>query len=399
MFVTKLVNNLKPANVAHIQKTLQLNHCIRSTLNVQNVRLLYSHASLGLDGFLQASQTTQRQLENMGDKFKEKMSDFIEKDNNAMVFTEDLKNMIYISQNDNDIDLVVKMIKKFNQQNKELRFGSFIFGPVVMRLFHHHNKADLALECFKSPELDGFFDQIISYQLLLDLLYENEKYNEVLECFQFIKEKQLEGVRYPKNVVVLTMAACYKLNNKESLDYALKFWQELHDVGHIPMRRAITFCAALAYNQGNPSVALEILSSSRNQSYTTVRNLKIASLVDIGRIENVIPIMKSVFAEDLPEGQVHTFNREVIDKVKKGVAELDMATVTEEFDRIERMLEKNGQIVDASINDQLCQEIKGGMVNKKHFVPRYDKFEPRPNRNFRPRRFNNNQRPGLDELV
>lgn len=59
--------------------------------------------------------------------------------------------------------------------------------------------------------MNGFFDQIISYQLLLDLLFENQKYEEMLECVDLIKEKQLEGIRYPRNVVVLTMAACYKL--------------------------------------------------------------------------------------------------------------------------------------------------------------------------------------------
>lgn len=67
-------------------------------------------------------------------------------------------------------------------------------------------------------------------------------------------------------------------NSKESLDYALKLWQELKDVGHFPMRRATTFCAGLALNQGEPGIAIEILTSARNQNYTTVRNLKVGKL-------------------------------------------------------------------------------------------------------------------------
>lgn len=37
---------------------------------------------------------------------------------NNMIFTEDLKNMIHIAENANDIELIEKMIKKFSSQNK-----------------------------------------------------------------------------------------------------------------------------------------------------------------------------------------------------------------------------------------------------------------------------------------
>lgn len=65
------------------------------------------------------------------------------------------------------------------------------------------------------------------------------------------------------------------MNSKESLDYATKIYQELQENGHNLMRRAITFCAALALNQGHPSDALETLVGLKNQNYVTVRNLKV----------------------------------------------------------------------------------------------------------------------------
>lgn len=57
----------------------------------------------------------------------------------------------------------------------------------------------------------GFFDQLMSYQILLDLLYENKKYDDVLEAVDIIKNKQIEGSQYPRNIVVLSSAACYKI--------------------------------------------------------------------------------------------------------------------------------------------------------------------------------------------
>jgi hypothetical protein len=35
---------------------------------------------------------------------------------------------------------------RFNQQNKEVRFGSYVFGPVVMRMYYFLNKPDEALQ-------------------------------------------------------------------------------------------------------------------------------------------------------------------------------------------------------------------------------------------------------------
>lgn len=107
-------------------------------------------------------------MTNISEKFKEKMSEYVVEDNKNMIFTEDLKNMIHITDSDKDVDLVIKMLKKcvwlkmvismkfnnffsrYNNQNKSLRFGNYVFGPVIMRMFYIHNKADLALEVFTS---------------------------------------------------------------------------------------------------------------------------------------------------------------------------------------------------------------------------------------------------------
>lgn len=35
---------------------------------------------------------------------------------------------------------------RFNAQNKEVRFGNFIFGPIVMRMFYYLQEDEKALE-------------------------------------------------------------------------------------------------------------------------------------------------------------------------------------------------------------------------------------------------------------
>lgn len=258
--------------------------------------------------------------------------------------------MSNMSQGKNgQIYFAIILFNRFNKQNKELRFGNFIFGPVVMRMFYNLNKHEEALQSFKSPELDGFFDQLISYQLLLDLLYENQRYQDILNLVAYIKERQLEGKRFPRNIVVLVLAACYKINTPESLKFALKLWKELDEIGHFPLRRAITFCAGLAYNQGSYEVALELLGQSKSQTYTTVRNLKIASLVGLGRIEDTIPIIKSVFNDDTPEHVKHTFNKDVLDKVARAVEKSENVDLKAEFKRLEGMIKQQ---------EMICQQVR-----------------------------------------
>lgn len=73
---------------------------------------MYAKETLGIDGFTQQSKQVQHQLENISEKFREKMNAYIGADSKNMIFTEDLKNMVYLAQNDDDIDLVIKMTKK-----------------------------------------------------------------------------------------------------------------------------------------------------------------------------------------------------------------------------------------------------------------------------------------------
>jgi len=56
-------------------------------------------------------------------------------------------------------------------------------------------------------------------------------------------------------------------------------WKELKEVGHIPMRRAVTFAAGLALNQNAPHVAFEMISGVQQQNYVSVRNLKVCAAV------------------------------------------------------------------------------------------------------------------------
>lgn len=64
---------------------------------------------------------------------------------------------------------------------------------------------------FYDPDMDSFFNHLTSYQILMDLLYNNEKYDDILNVYKTIQEKQLQIAKFPKGVMMLVFAACYKL--------------------------------------------------------------------------------------------------------------------------------------------------------------------------------------------
>lgn len=79
------------------------------------------------------------------------------------------------------------------------------------------------------------------------------------------------------------------------------------------MRRAATFAAALAIAQNAADVALEILSTVRQQNYMTVRNLRVLALSQLGRADDTLPILRSVLEMNDPNVQrMHTFTVDVV---------------------------------------------------------------------------------------
>lgn len=86
-----------------------------------------------------------------------------------------------------------------------------------MRTYHFLNAPAEALALVRDPELDGMFDQLVTYQILMDLLYQNEMYQDVLDLLEVLQEKQVQGVKFPKNAVVLAMASCWKMVSSVSI--------------------------------------------------------------------------------------------------------------------------------------------------------------------------------------
>lgn len=230
-----------------------------------------------------------------------------------------------------------------------------------MRMFHVLKNDDAALRMFLDPEMSGFFEQMMSYQILLNLLYTKGRYVDVRNTYDVIKSRQLEGGRFPKHCVVLVLGACYKENTPEAFKYSKALWSELSAAGHIPMRKAATFAAGLALKQNAPHIALEIIGNIPQQNYVTIRNIKIQALVDMNRLEDAIPLLRSIL-EVAPTGpnKQQTIVTDVMDNVKQAIAKSSNEELQSDFLRIEKYLREHEHVSDSTLDELLSK----GMENR-----------------------------------
>ncbi|KYM94058.1 PREDICTED: pentatricopeptide repeat-containing protein 2, mitochondrial-like [Cyphomyrmex costatus] len=373
------------------------NHTFLRNSFLNSCRFLYSDKSLGLQGYENARLNFRNQFLNVENTFRSKMEEVCSTDS-SMIFTEDLKSMLHLAQKrPEDIELLVKMLTKFNNQTKEMRFGTFIFGPVVMRTFYYLDEPDLAYTAFKDPKFENFFDQLISYQILLSLLYKHGKYTEMRDVYDIIKNKDING--YPRNSLILVMAACYKENTPETLEYGLKLWKELDEKGHIIMRRATTFLSALAIKQNSPHIAIEILSTIREARYIQIRCLKVVAYTNLKRFTEIVPILRASLEHDRPNAPKEGYFKDVIEKLEEAMAK---ENIPEDFElyKLITLLKKDEHILSSTLEDHICAEI---IIDKSKYDRRRLNMQSdmsQSNFSQRSRPFmRNNSRPALRDLL
>lgn len=60
-------------------------------------------------------------------------------------------------------------------------------------------------------ECKGFFDQLASYMIVMDMLMKANRYEDVLKLWQHFNDNGNFEQRFPRDIVLLVLAACYKL--------------------------------------------------------------------------------------------------------------------------------------------------------------------------------------------
>lgn len=337
-----------------------LNNNILSPLSHNVTRSIYSPSALGMDGYTDTRKNTASRFQSVSETFRAKMTEFIKEENKSLIFTEDLKAMLHIVENnENDINLLVKMLTKYNAQNNELRFGNYVFGPIVMRAFYFLDVPDVALQMFKDSTMSGFFDQLTSYQILLSLLFKHNKFAEMRETYDIIKTKNTGNVVHPHNSILILLAGCYKENTPESFQYAMHIWSDLRKRGYEATRKSVCLMALLSIRQGKPEFAIEFLSNFALLRHIDIRCTKIEAFTACKRFVDIYHFLSKMLQSDkfIPgTTKPITFFKDTIENLEKALQEDGPGN--EDLQNLINEMKVRSLIQDKTLRESLLQPIE-----------------------------------------
>ncbi|KZC05666.1 Pentatricopeptide repeat-containing protein 2 [Dufourea novaeangliae] len=274
----------------------------------------------------------------------------------GVVFTEDLKAMLHLSEKHEDVQLVVNMIQKYIASSSENKFSTYVFGPVVMRLLYYLNEPSVAVDTFSSASSSDFFKQTSTLKLLLCLLYKNNMYSEMKEMYDLmIHSERFSNLARPSFIVMV--AACCKQNTSEALEYALHVWKILNEQ-RTNSYKCAAFMAYLAIKQNRSELALEILATVERQQYIDIRCLKVLAYLKLEKYLQIIPMFRSILEMDTAPTRKQTYFSDVITAVEEKLASDPEASGVEDLLNLIRELKRHNRItVIESLEEHLFTPI------------------------------------------
>ncbi|RWS26477.1 pentatricopeptide repeat-containing protein 2-like protein [Leptotrombidium deliense] len=356
-------------------------------INDNSYRYLYTSNFLGIDNFIESQKRQNEQFGDMRESNEQKSL-------SSVIFSDDLKNSTFLTKSEEEFELLQQLIKRYTSQSQGVRFSSFVFGPVVLRLCHTLNKPEAALAFMQNEvtlvtncnkEYGDFFQQITSYTLTADLLLKRKMYAQILDLYDHFKNKSSLKDIYPRLLTVYVFAACYKLvsyeiyfrvklsemnflqNTPESFKYAVDLLSDIKKNDGTVLRRSVAFMSALALQQNDFVYALEVLSlMTTSHSYVTIRNLRIRALCQVGRLDDALMLLRACIRDDRPTNLGHkelSILDETLSQVKQAVDTRNDKETTSEFLQIDRAL-REYNFVDNRSFDEVIMELENPERNQ-----------------------------------
>ncbi|CAF1278704.1 unnamed protein product [Adineta steineri] len=332
-----------------------------------HVRTIFSSTGLGLENFkLAREQHISRHAPSL-DGFKKRFLDSINK-SDSQIFTEDLRNMIMSADTDEEIDGVIQALKKYN--SNKLKFTDYHFGSPVMRLLYIRNKPDLAMKLFMDDSLKDIFQDSGSALILLNKLIEDKRFDDAVKVFEYGSERGFSttsGRTYPTDVVMLTIEGLYRQNTKASLAKAKELISKVMQRDSDVNPRTASMIALLAIQQGEPSLAMEILGAVRAQNLTTIQNIRAICYAELGRVEEAVNVVHLLADQPPVDDDRRRVFPLVLQYIQKAVDKTENQDVKTRFEDLKKFVSTNNRLSTTDLVDFMNEPItrRGAILPNK----------------------------------
>lgn len=321
-------------------------------------RNLYTESALGLFKLDRIRERKSQLFETGKDRYIERLTKYIEEGDSKSVFKDDMINLLGIAENENHLDLLEKIIISTESDQESFFKG---WGTTFMRLYYRMNQLDRAYKNIKDVEKFGeFFNQRGSYKIVMTMLYNVGRYNDVLEIYELANERLHkspgEEESHEKGLSTLAFAALAKMNNEEAFIKAEDLFAKIsRESGMERGLRSASFMAYLAVNNNRPKYALNLISNTPSRQYVTLKEMKIVSLVKLERYEDILLQVRE-FIKNAKRGTSMLLKNsfELVLQSKDKITDEQMRN---ELEEVLMDMKEGGHISDLSIEDLLFKKI------------------------------------------
>ncbi|KAK6305066.1 hypothetical protein J4Q44_G00238460 [Coregonus suidteri] len=271
-----------------------------------------------------------------------------------LILKDELKLLLHLCQSAEDMVTARGAIYRYHEENSNVAFGEFKFGPLFMRLCYELGLEDMAAATLTDKDLRGFFSDSTSFNIAIDMLFMKGLYESALDVLRDMKN---QGVPFTKDTFTLATGTCYKLNTPESYRICAALMEEGQTKGHMMPRHAYCFTVALSLRQNDVEKAQSMFGQIMSTDSRICQNLKVLILAMAGAVKESLFVLtlalgssSSVFIKK-PE-----FAQEVVDLVRLRSEDSPlMASVEEAVSRLQHA----GQVTQRSLDEMLCHTPTG----------------------------------------
>ncbi|KAM8960823.1 pentatricopeptide repeat-containing protein 2, mitochondrial [Pelodytes ibericus] len=268
---------------------------------------------------------------------------------NRIILRTELQTVLYLCETPAEVDFAKQIIYRYHEENKNVMFGDFRFGPIFMRLCYELDLEDAALDLLRDQSLRHFFHDCTSYNILMDLLFTKGHYEKALEVLVKMRNQK---VKFSKETYILALGICYKLNDINASEICRNLLDETELKGFWLPTQALCFAVASALKKKKFERATSIYSQIRSTDNNLCSNLHLLVKFHNNELEDVLQMLESA-----SESKSTVFVRKLkfCDQVMTDIAEkLKDTELDERFDLVYAKLRNSGQISEMTLDDMLC---------------------------------------------
>ncbi|KAE8635981.1 hypothetical protein XENTR_v10002803 [Xenopus tropicalis] len=256
--------------------------------SLQAKRYLLTDDILKLHEFQKKKLTTLYQIYGKKDLYFQTIEEKLQR--NGIILRDELKTLLHLCSTQPDVEFAKRVIYRYHEENKNVMFGEFRFGPVFLRLCYELDLEDIAVELLKDKTLHGFFSDCTSFNILMDMLFTKGQYERAVEVLVQMRNQR---VRFSKETYILAFAICYKLNNPNSCKICTTLLEEIEMKGdHLP-KQAACFAVAFALKQEEFVKARKLYSQIMNTDSKLCNNLLLLIKVHTSTVEDVLQFLEA----------------------------------------------------------------------------------------------------------